>query len=211
MTLLETMVVVAIIGVITLLSVPGVLLMIRRARVAGVTREVSSLITSTRANAITRGFPAAVCFRGRAFGDPTDGFPLTAVSWRKGVMTPRQLCTTPGVCPPAVMDPTNAVYTPGAAPPDVRGLDYTVGNANQGQTTQGVSWTTPTGDNQVFTLVFDAEGIPSAFSADRCTDPAAPTAVAPSVNGYTFTIINDNDNTITETVVVRVDGTVITP
>lgn len=211
MTLLETMVVVAIIGVITLLSVPGVLLMIRRARVAGVTREVSSLIISTRANAITRGFPAAVCFRGRAYGDATDGFPLTAVSWRKGVMTPRQLCTTPGVCPPPVIDPINAVYSPGAVPADVRGLDYTVGNANQGQVSQGVSWTTPTGDNQVFTLVFDAEGRPAAFAADRCTDPAAPVAVAASPAGYTFTIINDTDNTITETVVVRADGTVVTP
>jgi prepilin-type N-terminal cleavage/methylation domain-containing protein len=147
-TLLEMMTVVAIIGVMSAVSVPFIVRMIRNSAVSGSVRQLETELSSARAQAVLRGFPFVVCVRSNA--TPID--PRTYIVFRKA---------NPLLAP--------AVVTEGFA-----GFEPADQVVFRGRLEPGVEWVgLPVAANQSMQIVFDMNGVPTAWGSDTC-DSASP-------------------------------------
>ena len=212
MSLVEVMVVVAIVGALSALAVPNLIRLVRSSRVAGDARELQGMLNAARAQAITRGLPVVVCLRGQTWAG-AEGLPRQAFSFRKGVPIPPNMCaglSAAGLpCPPVVVAPGVPGFDPGGAPPDVRGIDLLLTSAGSGQT--GVTWVLPIPDNRTMQFVFNTDGQVFGFVSDDCSAVTVHDPLPAVGNTWTVRLEYFADNTINQLVNVRTDGTVILP
>lgn len=190
-SLLETMVVVAIIGLISALAVPNVLRLIQRNRVVNVGKEFGSIFVNARTQAVTRGYPSTICLSGSSFAT----FPNQVRMVRKAVALPPGAVVTPDVAGIAPADfpvenwfPTERVV-----------FDFAPA--------MGVAATASV------QVAFDMNGVPSVFTAADCLPatvrtPVAFTGVPASVD---FRLTVSGDVTTTQIVRLRSDGSLEYP
>lgn len=212
MTLVETLVVVAIIGVLSALAAPELIRLVRTSRVAGDARELQGLLSSLRAQAITRGVPTVACLRGRAWAGP-EGLPRQAFTFRKGLPIPPNMCAAQSAaglpCPAVVVNPAVAGFDPGAVPPDTRGVDLLLTSERVGDPM--VTWGLPVADNRTMQLIFNSDGQVFAFQSDDCSAASVHDPLPADAVGWTVRLEYASDNTINQQVIVRADGTVQLP
>jgi prepilin-type N-terminal cleavage/methylation domain-containing protein len=208
MTMVEIMMVIAIIGALAALAVPNLIRLVRNSKVVGDARDLQTLLSSMRAQSMTRGFPMVACLRGRAWVG-AEGIARQAFTYRKGTPLLPPVCVA-GPCPAAVVDPAVPDYSPAAVPPDMRSVDLILEDQ--------VSWTLPVADDRTFQFVYDMEGNVTAWESTQCALGAAHAPVAPvplgapmTGNGWALTLRSDADVTITQIVAVRTDGMVLLP
>lgn len=206
MTLLEIMVVVAIMGILATIAVPSLLLTIRGARVGGAVRLLQARITAARTNGITRGLPQVVCFSGRTNAKPNEWW-----VYAKGVPPPSQ-----PPLPPGSIGTFDFGYDATAvAPTNDRTLDRGLVSSDQQSVVTPIAGNAGVNENQVLQLAFDLNGNLSTFVSDDClvgtphTLLSGPAPGDPKVN-ITFPFqVDDATNPLTQTLVVRPDGTMV--
>ncbi len=208
-SLLELMVVVAIIGILTALAVPSLLTLVRRSRVSSEAGTLAALVGSMRSQAVTRGYPTVACVRGRSYSGSVNDEPGRLTTFRKG---------TP-VLPPNTVDQNTAgldqTAVDGGLPPDLvlesRPLDDGVEllfNVDGGVPDGGVVFD----ESKTVQAVFDMNGGFALFQGDNClvTSNATRTAM-PTSGGVIFNVRSRADNDVQQTIFIRRDGTVVLP
>lgn len=216
MTLVETMIVVAIIAFLSAMAVPQLLRLVRISRVAGDARELQGLLRSMRAQAITRGVPTVVCLRGRDFPFPGgEGPPNSAIGFRKGQPLPPNMCAAQGAsgapCAAFTVDPVVSAFDPAATPPDARSQDLMLmSDTGDVPATPMVTWALPiTSQDETMQLVFTVDGQVVAFEGPDCSPTNAHVALA--AGPWRLRLEYFGDNTINQLVIVQPDGTVDLP
>lgn len=190
-SLLEVVVVVAIIGIISAIAAPNLLRLIQRNRVVNVGREFGSIFVNARTQAVTRGFPSTICLSGPAFATRPNQVRMV----RKAVALAPGAVVTPDVAGIAAADfplenwfPTEQVVF-NFAPP------------------MGVAATASV------QVAFDMNGVPSVFTAADCepATPRVPVAFAGVPASLDFLLTVSGDAAITQVVRLRSDGSLEYP
>jgi len=207
MSVIELLAVVTIIGILSALAAPNLVRLVRNSAVIGDARDLVSLLTSMRAQAMTRGFPMVACLRGRSYIGP-ERIARQAFTFRKGTPLLPPPCT--GVpCPPTVVNPGIPDFNPGATPPDTRSVDLLLSD--------NIFWVLPTADDRTFQFVFDMEGNVAAFESQDCAGSvhtAIPDALLPGPmtgSGWVIFLRHIGDPNLVQAVGIRRDGTVQLP
>lgn len=190
-SLLEAVVVVAIIALISALAAPNLLRLIQRSRVVNVGKEFGSIFVNARTQAVTRGFPSTVCLSGPAFAT----FPNQVRMVRKAV----------ALAPGAVVTPDVAGIAPADFPlenwfPSER-VVFAFAPAMGVAATASVQ------------VAFDMNGVPTVFTAADCQPATArtPVAFAGAPASVEFLLTVSGDASITQIVRLRSDGSLEYP
>ncbi len=204
-TLVETMVVLAIIGLLAALAVPSLIGLTRRARVSTEATTFTSLFSMMRTQSLTRGIPTVVCIRGKSTtGSTPTTLPGMTTSFRKfaPVVPPAPITSTT-----AGLDQTNAdpalwdKVLDSHAMDDVLFLDFPTG-------------ITGLDDTKTIQFVYDLNGQVTAFAGSTCDESSngGRSQLAPTDFPVVFTLRHKFDPTVIfQLVQLRRDGTVALP
>ncbi len=204
-TLVETMVVLAIIGLLAAMAVPSLIGLTRRARVSTEATTFTSLFSMMRTQALTRGVPTVICIRGKATtGSTPDTLPGMTTSFRKVVP----------VVPPSVIDTTTA------------GLDLVNATValrdkvlDSHPMDEVLDLDMPTGvtgldNSKTIQFVYDLNGQVTGYIGDTCEESSngSRSVLVPTQYPLVFTLSHKFDPTgILQLIQVRSDGTVALP
>lgn len=204
-TLIETMVVLAIVGFLAALAVPSLIGLTRRARVSTEATTMTSLFSMMRTQSLTRGMPTVLCIRGKSTaGSTPETLPGMTTSYRKRVP----------VVPPAAIDNVTAGLDRVNANPDL------VDKVLDSHAMDDVLFLDfPTGitgldDTKTIQFVYDMNGQVTAFIGDTCdvSSNGTRTVLAPAQFPLVFFLRHQYDPAaIFQPVQVRRDGTVALP
>lgn len=198
-TLIETMVVLIIIGVLAAATAPMMVSLLRRTKVTTEATNVSSLFSSMRSQALTRGYPTVVCVHGKDAPAPVRN---SMIAFRKfaPVLAPNlPTATTAGL----------VLHTP-LLPTDDKKLDE-----RRLENQVELVFPEPATDNtKTLQFVFDMNGGVTVFQGDTCGEAsnAGRTLIDASL-GLVFQVrFNDGGTSpITQEFKLRRDGTVALP
>ena len=198
-TLLETMVVLAIIGILASMAVPSLITLTRKQKVVGEASTLISTFTSMRTQALARGYPTVVCIRGGLYSSALLGEkPGATTAYRKAVNTTGYTAPYAGLASSTApldqvldkrqMDPAVTVKLPASV------------DATNALTMQ---------------IVYDIFGGARVFVGATCDEASnggrSEVSVATSVTMKLSYATADTSENITEDLEIRRDGTVVTP
>ncbi len=158
-TLVETMIVVAIIGLLAAMAVPSLLGLTRRAKVSTEATTMTSLFSMMRTQALTRGLPTVVCVRGKlTTGSTPTTLPNMSTSYRKRVP----------VLPPALIQASTAGLDEFNATAALQDKVIDSHRIEEIVTLDFVSPPLDTKNDKTLQFVYDLNGQVTAFYADAC-------------------------------------------